>query len=47
MIVGKDRMATDWGANDRALKAQAKRAIAKGEAFVAGDYRQLLAQKVL
>ena len=47
MIVGKARMAADWGANDRALKAQAKRAIAKGEAFVAGDYRHLLAQKVL
>lgn len=47
MIVGKARMATDWGANDRALKAQAKRAIAKGEAFVAGEYRNLLAQKVL
>lgn len=47
MIVGKARMATDWGQNDRALKAQARRAIAKGEAFVAKDYRQLLTQKTL
>lgn len=47
MIVGKARMASDWGRNDRALKAQAKRAVVKGEAFVKGDYRALLAHKVL
>lgn len=47
MIVGRARMASDWGQNDRALKAQARRAIAKGEAFVAGEYRDLLTKKTL
>lgn len=47
MIVGPARMASDWGRNDRAIKAQARRALAKGERFVRGDYRRLLTQKVL
>ncbi|MEL7539916.1 MAG: DUF2285 domain-containing protein [Pseudomonadota bacterium] len=47
MLVGPARMAQDWGNNDRALKAQARRAIASGESFVASDYRKLLAQKTL
>lgn len=47
MIVGRTRMEADWGRDDRAVKAQARRAIAKGERFVADGYQQLLSRKVL
>jgi len=47
MLVGSTRIASDWGKDDRALKAQARRAIEAGEEFVAGNYGKLLAQKVL
>lgn len=47
MINGPARIATDWGVDDRALKQQAHRAIAKGEAIIANGYRNLLAKKTL
>lgn len=47
MLVGRARVQQDWGKNDRALKAQARRAIQRGEAFVEGRYRRLLRRKVI
>lgn len=47
VIAGKARVASDWGANDRALKAQARRAITRGERLVGSEYRDLLPKKTL
>ncbi len=46
-IVGKARVEADWGVNDRALKAQIKRALARADRLIGGDYRSFLSRKNL
>lgn len=47
MINGPARIQVDWAKDNRALKQQARRAIASGKALVSGGYRDLLSQKSL
>lgn len=44
---GKVRVKADWGQNDRAMKAQIRRSLARAERYIAGDYRAFLAKKTL
>lgn len=46
-IVGKARVEADWGINDRALKAQIKRSLARADRLIGGDYRSFLNKKNL
>lgn len=46
-IVGKARVEADWGVNDRALKAQIKRSLARADRLIGGDYRSFLTKKNL
>lgn len=46
-IVGKARVNADWGVNDRALKAQIKRSLARAERLIGGEYRAFLTKKNL
>ena len=46
-IVGKARVDADWGVNDRALKAQIKRTLARADRLIGGDYKSFLTKKNL
>lgn len=46
-IVGKARVNADWGVNDRALKAQIKRSLARADRLIGGGYKSFLAKKNL
>jgi hypothetical protein len=44
---GAHRVKADWGQNDRAMKAQIRRSLARAERYITGDYRAFLAKKTL
>ncbi len=46
-IVGEARVNADWSVNDRALKAQIRRSLARAERLIGGDYRTFLTKKNL
>ncbi len=46
-IVGKARVNADWGVNDRALKAQIRRSLARADRLIGGEYMAFLTKKNL
>lgn len=46
-VVGRARVDSDWGVNDRALKAQVRRLLARADRLIDGEYRSFLTKKNL
>ncbi|WP_438727868.1 transcriptional regulator domain-containing protein [Parasphingorhabdus sp. DH2-15] len=44
---GAVRVNADWGQNDRAMKAQIRRSLARADRLIGGEYRSFLAKKTL